>query len=303
VSSLAGLLLLAAGLVLVVAGAELLVDGLVGAAERLRVSAYALTVVLSGFELENLAAGIGLNARGLGNAAAGTFLGGTTFLALAVPGLAALVSPLRFRLPLPLLAWAAAAPVPVLALGADGDLSRLDGAILVAWFALALVAIVRSGRGLVGEPAERRSRPLLRLAVGLAGVTGAGILLGDGLERVVRRFDVSATLLGNTAIAPAVELEEVARVAVPARRGRPELCLGNVFGTIAHFAALNAGVIALVRPIRLDGATRDLHLPIAGASGLMLAALVAWRRGLGRGDGFGLLLLYAIYVVAAAVRG
>jgi len=303
VSSLAGLLLLAAGLVLVVAGAELLVDGLVGAAERLRVSAYALTVVLSGFELENLAAGIGLNARGLGNAAAGTFLGGTTFLALAVPGLAALVSPLRFRFPLPLLAWAAAAPVPVLALGADGDLSRVDGAILVAWFALALVAIVRSGRGLVGEPAERRSRPLLRLAVGLAGVTGAGILLGDGLERVVRRFDVSATLLGNTAIAPAVELEEVARVAVPARRGRPELGLGNVFGTIAHFAALNAGVIALVRPIRLDGATRDLHLPIAGASGLMLAALVAWRRGLGRGDGLGLLLLYAIYVVAAAVRG
>jgi cation:H+ antiporter len=304
VSSLAGLLLLAAGLALIVAGAELFVDGLLPAAERLRVSPYALAVVLSGFELENLAAGLALNARGLGNGAAGTFLGGTTFLALAVPGLAALISPLRFRFPLPLLLWAAAAPVPVFVLGLDGDLSRLDGGILLAWFGVALPGIARAGRGLIGAGAiQRRSHPVARLLVGLAAITGAGVLLGDGLRRVVGHFDVSATLLGNAAIAPAVELEEVARVAVPTRRGRPEVGLGNVFGTIAHFAALNAGIIALVRPIHLDAATRDLHLPIAGASGLMLAALVAWRRGIGRGDGLGLIALYVVYVIAAAVKG
>jgi cation:H+ antiporter len=139
--------------------------------------------------------------------------------------------------------------------------------------------------------------------VGLAAMNGAGILVGDGMRRVVRHFDVSATLLGNAALAPAVELEEIGRVAVPTRRGRPEIGLGNVFGTIAHFAALNAGVIALVRPIHLDGPTKDLHLPIAGASALMLAALVAWRRGIGRGDAFGLLVLYAVYVAAAAAKG
>jgi cation:H+ antiporter len=303
VSSLAGVLLLAAGLVVVVAGAELFTDGLLAAAERLRVSPYVLSVVLSGFELENLAAGIALDLRGLGNAAAGTFLGGTTFLALAVPGLSALLTPLRVRFPPPLLAWTAAAPVPLLALGADGDLSRLDGGLLLAWFAAAIVGIARAGRGVLatGE-AEAQTFPLARLAVGLAAVTGGGILLGDGLRRVVRHFGVSATLLGNAALAPAVELEEVARVSVPARRGRPDVGLGNVFGTIAHFAALNAGIIALVRPIHLDAASRHLHLPVAGASGLVLAVLVG-RRGLGRGAGLALMALYAAYVAAAAVRG
>jgi cation:H+ antiporter len=304
VSSLLGLVLLLAGLALLVAGAELFVDGLLPTAARLRVSPYVLTVVLSGFELENLAAGIALDLRGLGNGAAGTFLGGTTFLALAVPGLAAVIAPLRVRIPLSALAWAAAAPLPLFALGLDGDLSRADGAVLVAWFVVALTGIARAGRGVLGEqPAKERRHPLARMLVGLALVAAAGELLGEGLRRVVRHFSVSATLLGNTAVAPAVELEEVGRVAVPTRRGRPDVALGNVLGTIAHFAALNAGVIALVRPIHFDRATRDLHLPIAGGSGLMLAALVAWRRGVGRGDGVGLLLLYAIYVVAAAVRG
>ena len=303
-SSLAGLLLLGGGLLLVVAGAELFVDGLLPAAERLRVSPYALAVVLSGLELENLAAGIGLDARGLGNAAAGTFLGGTTFLALAVPGAAGLIAPMRFRFPLPLLAWSAAAPIPLFALGLDGELSQTDGGVLLIWFAVALVGIARSGRGLVGKATiSPRRHPVARLVLGLAMITGAGLLIGDGLRRVVRHFDVSATLLGNAAVAPAVELEEVGRVVVPTRRGRPEIGLGNIFGTVAHFSALNAGVIALVRPIHLDGATKDLHLPIAGASALMLSALVAWRRGLGRGDALGLLALYVVYVVAAIARG
>jgi hypothetical protein len=62
------------GLVLVAAGAELFFDALLVAAGRLGVSAFLLTVVVSGFELENLAAGIAANANGLPDAAAGAFL-------------------------------------------------------------------------------------------------------------------------------------------------------------------------------------------------------------------------------------
>src|SRR5215211_4431535 len=98
-SEVPALLVLAGGIVLVVGGAELFFDGVLAVASRLGVSAFALTAVVSGFELENLAAGIAANARGLSGAAAGTFLGGTTFLALGVAGIAAPVAPIRARLP------------------------------------------------------------------------------------------------------------------------------------------------------------------------------------------------------------
>jgi cation:H+ antiporter len=75
-----------------------------------------------------------------------------------------------------------------------------------------------------------------------------------------------------------------------------------VFGTIAHFAAFNAGVIALVRPIRFDSATLHLHLPVAVGSVLILTALTAWRPNIGRLEGAALLVLYVAYVGAAIAR-
>lgn len=58
----------------------------------------------------------------------------------------------------------------------------------------------------------------------------------------------SATLF----IAASVEAEEVARVALPAERGRSDVALGNIIGTVAYFIAFNAGLIALVEPLALD---------------------------------------------------
>ncbi len=300
-SSVVALALLVGGVVLVVAGAELFFEGLLAAAARLGVSAFALTALISGFELENIAAGIAANVKGFENAAAGTFLGGTTFLALAVAGLGALVAPLRAQLPRAVLAWTAAAPVPLLLLALDGEVSRLDGGLLLGWFVLAMVGLWRAGRGLLGIPMEQRRFILLRVLFGLALLTAAGEMLGEGLRRVVSRFGVSETLLGNTAIAASVEAEEVARVALPAQRGRGDIALGNVVGTIVHFIAFNAGVIALVRPLDLDSASRWLHLPVAVASPVFLVFLLAWRGGLGRAAGALLVGLYVAYVAAAVI--
>jgi cation:H+ antiporter len=303
-SEIPALLTLAGGIVLVVAGAELFFDGVLAVANRLQISAFMLTAVVSGFELENLAAGIAANARGLSGAAAGTFLGGTTFLALGVAGLAALAAPIRARLPLAALAWTVASPLPLVAFAADGRLSRLEGGLLVLWFGVALTGLARSGRSLLaGDDPERRPRPLLRLIAGLGLLTVGGDLLGRGLRDVIARFDVSGTLLGNTVVAASVEGEEVARVVVPARRARGDVALANVLGTIVHFVGLNAGVIALVKPLPLDADSLHLHLPVAAASPAVACAILAARGGLGRAEGALLLVLYAAYLVAAVAVG
>jgi cation:H+ antiporter len=139
----------------------------------------------------------------------------------------------------------------------------------------------------------------VKLLGGLAILTAGGELLGRGVRGVVVGLGVPGALLGNTAIAASVEAEEIFRVALPARRGRGDVALGNVFGTIAHFAAFNAGVIALVRPMHLDAPTLHLHLPVAVGSVLVLCALAAWKRVLGRAVGAALVALYAAYVGAA----
>lgn len=252
------------GIGLVVAGADVFLDGLLGLGSRLRVSPFVLIVLISGFELENLAAGIAANAKGLPGAAAGTAFGGVTFLALGVAGIGALIAPIRASLPRPFLAWTVAAPVPVLLLSLDGEISRLDGGLLLVWFPVALFGVARAGREVVYADAPNRQRlSLLRLLGGLAVLTIGGTLVGDGIRRTVSQFGVSDTLLGNTAIAASVEAEELGRVVVPTRRGKPELALGNIAGTIVHFISFNIGVIALVKPLSLDSATLEAsNLPL-----------------------------------------
>src|SRR5438309_10907589 len=98
-STAAGLAALAGGIALVVWAADLLVDGLLGVGRALGIAPFVLTVALSGFETENLVAGIAANTKGLPGAAAGTFLGGMSFLAFGAAGLGGVISPLRVELP------------------------------------------------------------------------------------------------------------------------------------------------------------------------------------------------------------
>ena len=282
-----------------VAGAELFFDGILAVAQRLGVSAFVLTVVVSGFELENLVAGIAANAKGLPDAAAGTFLGGATFLALAVAGLAAMIAPYRAQLPGRVYVWTALAPLPLLGLAVDGTISRLDGGLLTAWSIVALVALVRAAGVRRELEAGRRRFALARLLGGLGLLTAGGELLGEGIRRVVEGYGVSEALLGNTAVAASVEAEEVARVVAPGRRGHGDIALGNVLGTIVHFVAFNAGVLALVRPLELGDETLHVHLPAAVAATALVALLAAVRPVLGRPEGIALLACYSAYLTAA----
>ena len=297
-------LLLAGGIVAVVAGAEWFFDGLLEISSRLKTAPFVVTALISGFELENLAAGIAANAKELPGAAAGTFLGGATFLALGVTGLAAVVRPLDANLPWKALASAAVSPLAIVLLSLDGDLSRVDGTLLVVWFIAVMLVLARTGRDVLIEDDDHEGSksPLLRLLGGLAILSIGGEALGGGIRNVVSRFGVSPTLLGNTVIAASVEAEEVARVTVPSKRGRADVAIGNIVGTVAHFVAFNAGVIAVAKPLEFDDATRQLHLPVAAASVTLVALLFIFRARVSRWEGVTLLAIYAIYIAVAIGR-
>jgi cation:H+ antiporter len=303
-SGAVGLILLVVGVGVVVFAADLFVDGLLGVALALGIAPFVLSVALSGFETENLATGIAANAKGLPGAAAGTFLGGVTFLAFGVAGLGGLIAPVRAELPTRFAVWTAVSPLPLFAVAVDGHISRLEGGLLVVWFLVALVGLARSGPSLLApdeEEEEHVRRPGLRLVVGLALLTGGGWVIAEGLRTTVRQLGVPQTLLGNTALAATIEAEELARFAVPARRGRPEIGLGNIAGTIVHFVALNAGIIALVKPLTLGSQTTRFYLPVAAASPAIFALVLVVRKQLGRIEGAALTGLYIAYVAAAIV--
>ena len=81
--------------------------------------------------------------------------------------------------------------------------------------------------------------------------------------------------------------------------GRALLVRARIAATIVHFAAFNAGVIALVKPLVVDHDTRRFYLPAASASPVILALLLLLRRRVGRGERALLTGLYAAHIAIA----
>jgi cation:H+ antiporter len=305
---LLGTLFLIGGIVLIVWGAERFTDGALGAATRFAVSPFYVGVIVSGFEPENLVTGIAAGVGGLPQVALGTVIGSTVFLLTAALGVALLVVPMAVQIPregpfamlLSLLAVAAT-------LGTAATVSRLEGFLLLLGALALLVWLYRRA------PAFRRTReggevsegsgaaPSAIKAVGLLIIATIVILLGaellvSGARTLVSTAGVSETFLGMAVIGLGESLEETARMVAPARRGHPELALGNVVGTVVILLVFNLGVIALIRPLTADPLVVRVHLPyLAGCAVVVSVALLTLRK-LGRLPGGLLVMLYVAYL-------
>jgi cation:H+ antiporter len=303
------------GLVLVIWSAERLVEGVVGTSVALGVSAFVVSVVFVGFDPENLAVGSVGAAQGLSGIAAGSVIGAAMVAVGLAFGVTALLAPMRFaQAPRRVLVIPIAAILLFGALAFDGALSRVDGAVLLAAFALAVLELLRlSRRGLdirpTGEVAEtleheqRRApaRALGLLVLSLVGLVAGSELLVAGSQRLLARSGLSETVFGMTALALAVSVEELARELPAARRGRPEISFGNVAGSVLAFFLCNAGLIALIAPVTIDPSVIRFYLPVCLMTVAFATACLATLR-VPRWAGGILVAAYVVFFAGAYLQ-
>jgi cation:H+ antiporter len=303
------------GLVLVIWSAERLVEGVVATSIGFGVSAFVVSVVFVGFDPENLAVGAVGAAQGLAGIAAGSVIGAAMVAVALAFGVTVLLAPIQLaQAPHRVLLIPVAAVLLFGALAFDGTVSRLDGALLLSAFVLAVLELLRlSRRGLdirpTGELAEGlehaapRSRPraLALLLFSLAGLVVGSELLVTGSERLLASFGFSETVYGMTLLALAVSVEELARELPAARRGRPEITVGNVAGSILAFFLCNAGLIALVHPVRVDPSVLRFYLPFCLLTVVFATCCLAALR-VPRWAGAVLVGGYLVFFVGAYLR-
>lgn len=298
------------GLGLIIVSAEQLVKGAVGTSVSFGVSTFLLSVVFIGFDPENLVVGAVAASEGVSGIALGSVIGAAMVAMALAFGITALLAPMRFALVPPQIL--AVSPLAVLLLGllaADGQLSRLDGAILLGGFVLALFYLRRlAHRGLdiqpVGEVAEMLSqeRPLGKWhALGLLLLSLAAIIVGSELlvsnaRTLLTRLGIADLPFGMTILSFLISVEELARELPAARRGRPEISFGNVVGSILAFFLCNAGVIALVHPVDIATPVLTFYLPVAFVTTIALAGVMRTTR-VQRWAGSLFIGLYMLFVI------
>lgn len=319
------------GVVLVVESVETFVESVAESAAALGISGFLLTVLLAGIDLENAVLGVAAAVGDLPGVAIGTVFGEAVFILGAAVGLAGLIAPFETRMPLPYLLLFFGSPVVFLILSIDGTLSRLDGVILLLSFLPLLTAVYwlertretsylstedldamadedDGGESAIPSGGPDRSRRdagerregFSRLGIAILAVIGMTVgseLVVEGARGLLEALGIAGLAFGATVLSIVASLEELFLTITPVRQGREHLGIGNVIGSMLFFVTANAGVIALIQPIDVDGAVTTVHWPFL-IGGLGLVGGILYRGRVKRREGTLLVALYVAYWVA-----
>ena len=155
-----------------------------------------------------------------------------------------------------------------------------------------------------------KSRPLpgwagIALAVvALAGLVAGAAIMSSGTEGILAEYEIGATLFGATIATLVLTIEDVFLTVEPARKGAPEIGVGNVIGSVVFGVTAKLGIILLAGgSILVDDDVLSWHLPVLVVMTGLSAYFIHTGR-LRRWHGFVLLALYIAYwVISFTVLG
>lgn len=295
-------ILFALGLVALFFGGEYLVRGASGIARAFRLSpmVIGLTIVGFGTSAPEMLVSVQAALAGQPAIAIGNVLGSNIANILLILGLSAVIAPLL----IPVrkiwrdLGFMLLASATIWVMLLDGNVSRLDGLILLA--GLAAFVAVAFVTGAAGPEDETGTTPLWLSAVqtvaGLVVLVIGARLLVDSATEIARAFGISEAVIGLTIVAVGTSLPEFATSVIAAIRKQTEIAVGNIVGSNIFNIFGILGVTALIAPIPAEVRFVTIDMYWVAGTAIGLSVIAAVLGGLPRIAGVLLLAGYGAYL-------
>ncbi len=269
--------LFAAGVGLLVTGAWALVKGGARIAAVLGVSpvVVGLTIVAWGTSAPELFVSLVAALRGSSALMLGNVIGSNVANVGLILGTAVLLVPVNVepglaRREIPLLM---VATVVFTVLCWNGELTRLDGLLLVLVFGVFMTATLRRAKRkgtearveLAEGPRVLAKRGVLVNALlvvgGVVGLTLGGELIVHSAILLAKRVGASEAFIGLTLVAVGTSLPELATSLIATVRRESDIALGNIIGSNLFNLLAVAGPVALIHPVAGQATLRTHQLP------------------------------------------
>lgn len=312
--------LIAVGAVALYFGSRWLVDGAAALALRfnIRPVVIGLTVVALGTSSPEAVLAIisvweGNSAISLGNVIGANISNGALVL-----GLACLMGPVALKgTNLRRESYYLLLAGPLLAVLAwDGRLDLVDGIIMLAVVSIFFYTLYRAAcRGeecaVVKQELETmkgirpRSVPMIALlvVVGSALLAVAAEVVVYGASALALELGVSETVIGLTIVALGTTIPEISIALTAPRKGRSDIVLGNVVGTIIINTLFILGLGSVIGGYSTTGAETMLGIGVMIILSIAIVALLVVLDNGGRKMGTAMVAAYAGYIVAAVLLG
>lgn len=299
------ILMFLGGIALLIYNVEKFIENLTKSALVLGVSTFILAVIFAGMDFENWAFGIASVVANLPGVAIGSAIGSALFLMGGSIALAGFLTPFEAKVPKVYLILMMVSPLVLLGCLMDGALTRIEGAGLLTAFGLIIFYIYRKERTAeylrdheVEEAMEEMGKrkwlyPVLMVAFTLGIILGSELAV-RGARGIVQGFGLDETIFGMTIVGLVMSLEEVLLVVTPIRKGRVNIAIGNIVGSLIFFSTGNIGLLALTRGFSVESSVISFYWPYLFATTL-LVGLFLLRGKVKRLEAVPLALIYISY--------
>jgi cation:H+ antiporter len=306
------IVLIVAGFTALIFGANWLVDGSSALAKKYNVSdlIIGLTIVSFGTSAPELVVNSVASINGYSDIILGNIIGSNNFNLFITLGIAGLIYPMWVQkstvwkeIPISLIA---AVALLLLAnnffIGATSGISRIDGIILLLFFAGFIFYVFKQMKSGV-EPIEEityEHKSNLKIwgliIVGLAGLIIGGQLVVDNGVQLATQLGVSEKIIGLTIIAIGTSLPELLTSVVAALKKNTGIAIGNIIGSNIFNIFLILSVSSLIAPISYNlSFNTDIYILIGGTLFLFLMMFIGKRHKLDRWGAALLLIFYLAY--------
>ncbi|MGY4517305.1 sodium:calcium antiporter [Lysobacter sp. HA18] len=304
-------------LVLLALGGDSIVRGAAGLARRFGWPPFAVGLVLVALatSIPELVVNFYAVAKGDGELALGNAVGSNVVNVGLTLALAAIAAPVlvRWRSLSHLLIALLAATALVLVMSLDGQLSMLDGAILViAFVAIIAFKVTRSADESpeVRAEIEGFTRTSDMLAQNLVRIVLAAVFLGYGARLIVQHAPVVGEAMGLTPlltgllpVAIATALPEAAGAIGAARRGQGDLVAGHVIGSsLVNILLVLGGMALLAHGLAIPASFVRYELPAAFVFGALMLPVLRGDMRVSRNEGIVLFVAMLAWIAFEIVR-
>ena len=311
------ILILVLGFVCLVKGSDWFVDGAAGIATKFGIPQLiiGLTIVAMGTSAPEAAVSITAAFNGSADITIGNIIGSNILNVLIILGLSAVVYPLTvekstLQIDIPV---TIVATVLLFVLGLDGNITRIDGIIMlgifVAYIAFLIVSakkaqnqasVASENENLSDENAKTEEKPksiaflILITIVGLALVILGSRFVVSSASFIARKFGLSERFIGLTIVALGTSLPELFTSVVAASKKNSDIAIGNIIGSNLFNILFVVGLSSLIIPVPFSPAFKvDTMVALASIVAVLLFCLP--KKNLSRVAGGLFLVAYLAY--------
>jgi len=304
-------------LLVLVKSADILVDGASSFAKRLGISSLVigLTVVAFGTSAPELSVNISSALSGVTDIAVGNVVGSNIANVLLILGLVAWMKSIKLQhstvwKEIPFMVLSAfvlmAMASDVLLDGAAANaLTATDGVVLLSIFLIFLYytySIAKNGADDNEVKTFGWPRTIAMIIIGLTGLIFSGKFLVGAASDIALMLGVTERLIGLTIVAIGTSLPELITSIVAARKGQPNLAVGNVVGSNIFNILFVLGVTAVIAPLPISQASLwDILLVVGCSLSVFICLFIGQRHVIQRWQGAAMVMAYIAYVVTLIV--